>query len=161
MQPTLTKVDQTSLYSGGFLNPIGDEQLNLTIGNKDGLQTIVLVIDIKTSSSDLVNMFVFDSEYDPYDPSSNSFVVRNDPFTDSLVYLNTYLLESDRLHTLRYVRKIRKTIINTILGYIGFRPEYNEKKFIESEMQSLIKNSTAIKLVLKPRNFLVEVQQEQ
>ncbi|CAJ0832655.1 10431_t:CDS:10 [Entrophospora sp. SA101] len=81
-------------------------------------------------------------------------------FTESLGYANRYYLSGSL--------KVRKTIANTNLNFIGLslglETDYNTQNYIESKMQNFPKddlNSPFIKLEISPQNFISEEFKEQ
>ncbi|CAJ0832658.1 10432_t:CDS:2, partial [Entrophospora sp. SA101] len=101
-----------------------------------------------------------------YDPWSEGSVANNkneEPFTESLVYANRHYLSGGLDYHLTYSRKVRKTIANMNLNFIGLtldlEIDYNTQKYIESKMHDL--NSPFIKLEISPQNFISEEFKEQ
>ncbi|CAJ0859294.1 251_t:CDS:10, partial [Entrophospora sp. SA101] len=89
-------------------------------------------------------------------------------FTESLGYANRYYLSGGLDYHLTYSRKVRKTIANTNLNFIGLsiglETDYNTQNYIESKMQIFPKddlNSPFIKLEISPQNFISEEFKEQ
>nr|CAG8627391.1 26_t:CDS:10 [Entrophospora candida] len=108
--------------------------------------------------------------YDPWSEGSvaNTNSENEELFTESLYYANRYYLSGGLDYHLTYSRKVRKTIANTNLNFIGLsidlETDYNTQNYIESKMQIFPKddlNSLYIKLEISPQNFVSEEFKEQ
>ncbi|CAI2167824.1 12885_t:CDS:2 [Funneliformis geosporum] len=159
-QPKLTENEDHS-FVGNFLGNIslkgyGDEGgvlfvfLNININNK--------LLNLNDSNQETsFRMIAFDSE----DTQSNAPVT---PFEESLFYLNKYTVAEHFIYKLGFSRKFRKTLVPTLLTYIGFQGTYVTKPYIESIMQiapMISSNPNYLTIRISPRSFIVEEEQEQ
>ncbi|CAJ0836080.1 10801_t:CDS:2 [Entrophospora sp. SA101] len=158
-----TRGDNPNLqYAGKFL-PRNQIRL-LPKGVGSDFIILRISVDKPTSPGNFISMHAFDT-------GNEGSVANNkneEPFTESLVYANRHYLSGGLDYHLTYSRKVRKTIANMNLNFIGLtldlEIDYNTQKYIESKMQIFPKddlNSPFIKLEISPQNFISEEFKEQ
>ncbi|CAG8731332.1 5704_t:CDS:2, partial [Gigaspora rosea] len=146
--------DNQRLYVGKFLpksNAIFYSQtpkifLNMTINNKTKSQRLN------------IGMYAFDSEYDPWNKTFD------DNFSRTLNFTNLHYLTPYQYHTFMYSRKVRKTLDNSFVNYIGYKNAYSSKYYIESSTQSSPLNlnySYNIVIEINAQSFIMEENIEQ